>query len=44
MRVRNFVSKTQETYLHQVSLFARHFANPRSSWARRDPRLPDLLD
>jgi site-specific recombinase XerD len=25
MRVRNFASNTQETYLHQVSLFARHF-------------------
>ena len=25
MRVRNFAPNTQETYLHQVSLFARHF-------------------
>ena len=25
MRVRNFAPNTQESYLHQVSLFARHF-------------------
>jgi integrase/recombinase XerD len=32
MTVRNFAPNTQESYLHQVSLFARHFGKP-----------PDLL-
>jgi integrase/recombinase XerD len=28
MTVRNFAANTQESYLHQVSLFARHFGKP----------------
>jgi len=30
MVVRNFALNTQESYLHQVSLFARYFGNPQN--------------
>lgn len=33
MMVRNFAHNTQESYLRQVSLFARHSINPRSNLA-----------
>lgn len=33
MQVRNLALNTQASYLQQVSLFARHFDNPRNNWA-----------
>ena len=39
MRIRNLAPLTQTSYVQQVSLFARHFGQPRlSAWAERRSR------
>jgi len=43
MRVRNFALNTQDSYLRQVSLFARHFGkSPEELGPRRDSSLSSL--